>query len=457
MTNLTRRNFLAGVTATSAFSLSGNRNGAFAAAQTSDAPSAAASRGDNETGEKLVGYFKDVAPKLLRSPQGVLRHPSISPSLPGKAYSTQLWDWDTYWTARGLFRLAKLTGDADLHRNVAEHAQGSLLNFFDHQSEDGRIPIMIDVNDADFFGCLRTKAPNPNNQAKPVMGQLALLIADDVGDVKWLAPRFDHLLRFYDSWILGNQTELGLLVWGDDVAIGDDNDPTTFGRPFFSSANLMLNCLYYQDLRATAELAHRLNRPSDVQNMTHRADELKASIQRCCWDRRDRFFYTVDVQCVDRRAELIPNPQRGMAMSWSCLPLRIQMFTGFLPMWCGLASAEQASELLRIHYLGSDKFRAAAGVRSLSSEESMYSLVFSSNPSNWLGPIWIVVNYFVWKGLKAYGFDAEAQDLANKTVRVLSADLSTSGTTNEYYHPDSGKPLSHPGFVDWNMLVLEMI
>lgn len=457
MTNLTRRNFLAGVTATSAFSLSGNRNGAFAAAQTSDAPSAAASRGDNETGEKLVGYFKDVAPKLLRSPQGVLRHPSISPSLPGKAYSTQLWDWDTYWTARGLFRLAKLTGDADLHRNVAEHAQGSLLNFFDHQSEDGRIPIMIDVNDADFFGCLRTKAPNPNNQAKPVMGQLALLIADDVGDVKWLAPRFDHLLRFYDSWILGNQTELGLLVWGDDVAIGDDNDPTTFGRPFFSSANLMLNCLYYQDLRAAAEPAHRLNRASDVQNMTHRADELKASIQRCCWDRRDRFFYTVDVQCVDRRAELIPNPQRGMAMSWSCLPLRIQMFTGFLPMWCGLASAEQANELLHIHYLGSDKFRAAAGVRSLSSEESMYSLVFSSNPSNWLGPIWIVVNYFVWKGLKAYGFEAEAQDLANKTVRVLSADLSTSGTTNEYYHPDSGKPLSHPGFVDWNMLVLEMI
>ena len=457
MTNLTRRNFLAGVTATSAFSLSGNRNGAFAAAQTSAAPSAAANRGDNETGEKLVGYFKDVAPKLLRSPQGVLRHPSISPSLPGKAYSTQLWDWDTYWTARGLFRLAKLTGDADLHRNVADHAQGSLLNFFDHQSEDGRIPIMIDVNDPDFFGCLRTKAPNPNNQAKPVMGQLALLIADDVGDVKWLAPRFDHLLRFYDSWILGNQTELGLLVWGDDVAIGDDNDPTTFGRPFFSSANLMLNCLYYQDLRAAAELAQRLNRPSDAQNMTHRADELKASIQRCCWDRRDRFFYTVDVQCVDRRAELIPNPQRGMAMSWSCLPLRIQMFTGFLPMWCGLASAEQANQLLHIHYLDSDKFRAAAGVRSLSSEESMYSLVFSSNPSNWLGPIWIVVNYFVWKGLKAYGFEAEAQDLANKTVRVLSADLSQSGTTNEYYHPDSGKPLSHPGFVDWNMLVLEMI
>ena len=42
----------------------------------------------------------------------------------------------------------------------------------------------------------------------------------------------------------------GLLVWGDDVAIGNDNDPTTFGRPFFSSANLLLNCLFHQDLTA---------------------------------------------------------------------------------------------------------------------------------------------------------------------------------------------------------------
>ncbi|MGH9345099.1 MAG: MGH1-like glycoside hydrolase domain-containing protein [Terriglobia bacterium] len=458
MTNLTRRDFLAGVAAAGASSLAGPRDGEFADAQSGAAPLTGARPGASKmAADGLTDYFRGVAPKLLRPAEGVLRHPSISPSLPGKAYSTQLWDWDTYWTARGLFRLAGLTGDKDLHRNVAEHAQGSLLNFFDHQSDAGRIPIMIDVNNADPFGCLRSEAPNPNNQAKPVMGQLALLIADELGEVTWLAPRFAQLLRFYDSWTLGNQTDLGLLVWGDDVAIGDDNDPTTFGRPFFSSANLLLNCLYYQDLRAAAELAHRLNRPGDAQNLAHRADELKASIQKFCWDPRDHFYYTVDVQCVDRRAELIHDIPSGMAMSWKCLPLRIQMFTGFLPMWCGLASNEQANELLHMQYLNSNKFRAAAGIRSLSSEESMYSLARSSNPSNWLGPIWIVVNYFIWKGFKTYGFEEAAADLAHKTIRVLSTDLSTSGSLNEYYDPDTGKPLSHPGFVDWNMLVLEMI
>lgn len=458
MTNMTRRDLLAGLAVTGASSLAWLNDAEPLGAQAAPTPHLPARpEVRSEEADKLIAYFKGVAPQLLRPADGLLHHPSISPTLPGKAYSTQLWDWDTYWTARGLFRVATISGDEDLHRGVSEHAQGSLLNFLDHQSEEGRIPIMIEANDADPFGCLKSAAPNPNNQAKPVMSQLALLVADQLGEVTWLAPRFDQILRFYDSWTLGNQSAIGLLVWGDDVAIGDDNDPTTFGRPFFSSANLMLNCLYYQDLRAAAELARRLNRQNDEQRLTRQADELRARIQEYCWDPRDRFFYTVDVQCVDRRAELLPNFTRGMSMSWKCLPLKIQMFTGFLPMWCELATREQAHDLVRLHYLGNETFRAAAGVRSLSSQESMYSLARSSNPSNWLGPIWIVVNYFAWKGFKAYGYEDAANDVAAKTLRILSSDLATSGSLNEYYHPDTGQPLSHPGFVDWNMLVLEMI
>ena len=133
------------------------------------------------------------------------------------------------------------------------------------------------------------------------------------------------------------------------------------------------------------------------------------------------------------------------------------MFTGFLPLWCGLATAQQANELVQMHYLDSQKFRTSWGVRSLSAQETMYSLVRSSNPSNWLGPIWIIVNYFVWKGLKAYGFNDAAADLADNTLRLLTSDLATNGSINEYYDPDTGKSLSHQGFIDWNLLVLEMV
>ncbi len=464
MADLSRRNLLAGLAMAGVASLGDMRKSpaqADVTAPKGEPASATApvlsAEARKATADQLLAYFHRIAPQLLRPAQGILRHPSVSPSLPGKAYSTQLWDWDTLWTSRGLFRLAHLTDDHELRQKVGRHAQGSLLNFLDHQAEDGRIPIMIDVTNPDPFGCLKKECPNKNNQAKPVMAQLALLVADEMSDVKWLAPRFDQLLRFYDSWILGNQTSLGLLVWGDDVAIGDDNDPTTFGRPYFSSANLLLNCLYYQDLKAAAELAHRLNRRDAFARLSRMQNELGERIKQYCWDPRDRFYYTVDVQCVDRRAQLLPNIPEGMPMSWHCLPLRIQMFTGFLPLWCGLATAPQAADLVKLHYLNDRTFHAAYGVRSLSKEETMYSLARSGNPSNWLGPIWIIVNYFVWSGLKTNGYHAEAANLADKTLKLLATDLHQSGSLNEYYDPDTGAPLSHKGFVDWNMLVLEMI
>jgi putative isomerase len=458
MPNTSRREFLAGMALLGASSLVGASADLVPASvgqPNSDSPWSADDR--KAATDRLLNYFGKTATQLLRPADGILLHPSIACSLPGERYSTQLWDWDTYWTTRGLFRFAAISKDSALRKNVGDHAIGSFTNFFDHQSDEGRIPMLIDVHSADPLGCLKPDRPKSQNQAKPVFGQLALLIADELGSVDWLAPQFDKLLRFYASWVSGNQSPIGLLVWGNDVAIGNDNDPTTFGRPFFSSANLLLNCLFYEDLKAAAELAGRLKHSDDQQRLGAQASLLGEQIQKFCWDPRDQFYYTADVQCVDRRRELIPNVKPGMDMSWHGLPLRIQTFTGFLPLWCGLATPDQAKALVQTNYLADDRFRGNWGVRSLSSKETMYCLDFSSNPSNWLGPVWIIVNYFVWKGLKNSGFADEAGKLADKTLRLLSTDLARNGSLNEYYHPDTGTALSHKGFMDWNLLVLEMM
>ncbi len=444
-----RRDLLAGLSAVSAgLAL----KAPFAAA----AAAAAAAAPEAKEGQALTAYFHGHARELLRPAMGVLRFPSISPSLPRAEYSSDLWDWDTLWTVRGLFRLAALTQDKELHAEIAAHAQGALANFFDHQAPDGRIPMLITVKDADPLGCLRGTAPHKENQAKPVLAQLALMVSEELGDAKWFAPHLPKLRAFHASWRENNLVPAGLLVWGDDVAIGNDNDPTTFGRPFFSSANLLLNCLYYQDLRAAAVLAERLGDSAESTRASAQAKQLADAIQQHCWDPRDRFFYTADVQCRDRRAELIPNIARGMSMSWSTLPLRVQSFTGFLPMGCGIATRAQCDALVA-HLANGSTMGARYGVRTLSAAETMYSLVPSSNPSNWLGPIWIVSNYLVWKGLAANGYTAQAAQMAAATVSLLARDLAHSGSLNEYYHPDTGAPLSHAGFMDWNLLALEMI
>jgi putative isomerase len=455
MHQFSRRDVLAGLAASSAASI---LNAQGEPSQSSVASNATFLTSDERSqhADALLHHFAESAPQLLRAPEGILKHPSISQSVPGKAYSTQLWDWDTLWTSQGLFRVAALQHDESLKQRLCEHVSGSLLNFLEHATPDGQLPIMMTADNADAFRIV-ARNETSRNQAKPVFGQLGLLACDQRGDANWLEPHFDSILRFYDSWVKHNSSPIGLLVWGDDVAIGDDNDPTTFGRPFFSSANLLLNCLFYQDLLASAELARRLGRSGDHDRLSSQAGELAQRIQTCCWDPRDSYYYTVDVQCVDRRAELIPTVPRGMGMSWNCLPTRIQMFTGFLPLWCGIAPQQNADKLIRANYLADDRLCAQWGARSLSSRETMYSLEFSSNPSNWLGPIWIIVNYFVWKSLQRYGYKKEADALADKTILLLARDLRANGSLNEYYHPDTGAALSHKGFTDWNLLVLEMI
>ena len=64
-------------------------------------------------------------------------------------------------------------------------------------------------------------------------------------------------------------------------------------------------------------------------------------------------------------------------MSWKVLPLRIQVFTGFLPLWCGLPTHEGAAEPVQTHYNADQRFRSDWGVRSLADNESMYSLDFT--------------------------------------------------------------------------------
>ena len=86
----------------------------------------------------------------------------------------------------------------------------------------------------------------------------------------------------------------------------------------------------------------------------------------------------------------------------------------------------------------------------------MFNLSATSNPSNWLGPIWLVANYAVFRGLLNYGYRAQAASLADRSLRLLDRDLSQTGSLHEYYSPFTGEPVMNGGFLNWNMLVLNM-
>ena len=125
-------------------------------------------------------------------------------------------------------------------------------------------------------------------------------------------------------------------------------------------------------------------------------------------------------------------------------------------MWAGICSAEQAERMCR-HPRENEDILAAYGIRTCARTEKMYSLEKSSNPSNWLGAVWVLANVLVWQGLKDYGQGELAERVRQATIELLAQNLREHGELFESYHPDTGEPMLHPGFLSHNMPVMEML
>ena len=80
-------------------------------------------------------------------------------------------------------------------------------------------------------------------------------------------------------------------------------------------------------------------------------------------------------------------------------------------MYVQIADEKQAEELVNMHMKNEKSFCSDFGIRALAKNEKMYNLEATNNPSNWLGPIWLVVNYVVFRALQNYQYKEEALEL----------------------------------------------
>ena len=55
------------------------------------------------------------------------------------------------------------------------------------------------------------------------------------------------------------------------------------------------------------------------------------------------------------------------------------------------------------------------------------------------------------------GYRDEAKVICARSVRLLSDDLANTGSMHEYYDPFTGRPIMNGGFINWNILALNMI
>jgi putative isomerase len=401
----------------------------------------------------LEDHIRASCEQMTRESAGQLSHPYTVPSSPDSPYySDALWDWDS-WSAS--IALGQVELDTGSPGRFMAYEQGSMLNFLEHTDADGVMPIQLTPESSLTHGDPGRAGGFAENMHKPVLAQHAALLTRRQDSAEWIRPHMATIGRFIDRYLESHvHADTGLAYWQTDFAVGVDNDPSVFYRPDKSTASVFLNALLYRELLGYGYLLERLGDTAEANRRRRRAEDLADAMRTRLWDERDGTFYSADLALrpVDPGDPL----HRGAPRAWSSLLLRIDSWSSFLPMWAGLATREQAGRMLE-RVRDPRTFSASYGIRSLSRLEKMYDLRPSNNPSNWLGPVWGMSNYMVFRGLVKYGFDEDARDLATKTIRLFGRDLETSGALHEFYHPDTGDPIMTRGFLNWNCLVLNMI
>ena len=402
--------------------------------------------------------------QMYRQPTGIaLIYPYLTPG--SKQYANVLWDWDSWLSNVALRQTLTDVGTDSDRREALKYEQGCVLNYLAYTSpEDGYMPMVIDAESDP--NKIKPKDIYSTNMHKPCLAQHAAFIVQNSSreGASWLRPFFPRLEAFIKNYHDHHRhAATGLYYWQDDLAIGVDNDPSTFFRPKGSSASIYLNCLMYKELRAMSYLAEQLQLPEAKQRYTLMADSLRDAVRQWCWDEKDGMYYSVDLNLVaytDEPQIIFGKPfvlHQGAPRDYPCLIQRIGCWSGFMTLWAGIATPEQARRMVKENLLDERTFWGTYGVRTLSKLEKMYNLRATNNPSNWQGPLWGISNYMVWRGLADYGLNDEARQLAEKTVALFGDDLKKNGALHEYYDPDTGRPIMNPGFQNWNYLVLNMV
>src|SRR5690606_35287457 len=117
------------------------------------------------------------------------------------------------------------------------------------------------------------------------------------------------------------------------------------------------------------------------------------------------------------------------------------------PLWAGVADSARAARLVE-HLTDPASFWRMNGVPTLAADDPYY------NPRGyWNGPVWVQWNYLVWRGLRDYGYHAEADTLAERVRGARSERLRGEHTWCELYDRDGGWGGRHAPYI-WAGIVL---
>lgn len=374
----------------------------------------------------------------------------------GKEYFTGyayrcLYDWDQYF--EGIVQLYAGWEGSWITNGVEI--------FLDNQKENGFIQRSIP---AGGFQALE--------HVKPFLCQNAVLVDKAGQGCGWLTDDyFEKLKKYLDYWLVDmDSTGLGLSEWMSAPHTGLDNQHERAGYwDDRISKGVDLNCYLVRECRAFAYLADLKAHPELAAEYRAKADQRAANIRNYMWDEETGFFYDLNTsaskfwkdggepevslctsigECGHINTRL--NQEVREALDRGKPPFHsMKSVAGFMPLFAGVATPEQADRLVYDHLLNRDEFWTDYPVAAMARSERWYSQTQlpADLGCSWRANTWMPTNYMVFKGLQAYGYKEIATLLAKETTRLLAK----SGD-REYYNSETGDGCGLDPFWGWSLL-----
>ncbi len=373
------------------------------------------------------------------------------------------WLWDSCFHAIILSHLS------------IEDAKKELLSLVTHQYKDGFMPHMIywdKARSSDFPVVEWGREDTSTITQPPMLAYAVWQIYKKDQDKEFLEKIYINLRAFYQYLLeeRGGEDHLIGIINPDES--GEDNSPRfdkplglsptasleeNFGKRLeligknkscnFEAKTCMQNFFWVKDVPFNAIMAENLKILSEIADVLKRSEDKKYFLKQSRliveamekWMLKDGIFHSV----YNLENKIIK------AKTWSV----------FAPLFAGICTKSQALNLVNNYLLDKKQFMAEFVVPTASLDDPSFnpdapeikgSAKVKPTDLSWRGPIWMATNWFVYKGLRRYGFKKEAALILKSSLSLLEK----SGF-REYYHPKTGEGMGARNF-SWGGLVLDM-
>jgi alpha,alpha-trehalase len=361
---------------------------------------------------RAFGYIRDYWPELTR-PGGWLAFSLPNPYVRPGGYFKMFCYWDSYFILLGLIAQGRW-----------ELATGIVDNMIYAVERIGHVPCYITSKTA----CRSRSQP-------PFLTSAIREVAPVVDDRAWLARATAAAeWEYLDYWTAEpHLTELGLSRYVDPGHDGCVTVPDTphhramaesgwdntarFGDDTTMVVPVDLNAQLYRYEQDLAHLCATLGRDEHAASWRARASARRDLINRHLWIADEGIYRDLDL----RTGEPLQFAPRALS--------------AFVPLWAGLADADQAAGLVEQLPLFEHRHGLAATEAGWAGDQHDY-------PTGWAYSHW-----YATEGLYRAGYCEEAVRIALKWLRLVATQLEHTGAIFERYNvvdPDGPTPGRYP-------------